>query len=293
MNKVSVIIITYNRPLTVLKRAILSVLNQDYSNFELFVVNDLPENEYLSLQIKNMIDEFSDNRVKYLSYDKNHGSNYARNYGMLHSTGEYIAFLDDDDEWLSTKLRKQVELMEKDAKLALVACGFYLVKDDKIVGEKPAFNKRNKSISYLLESNYIGGTSFPLLRRNAVLEVGGFDNEMVSCQEYDLWIRLRCDYNFASVEEPLGKYYISGDSVYKKSQKRYYLGDKRIIEKYHDLFERYKKSFNIHLNLMSYNFRVAKAFDYSKEYRRMAVKIRPFSLANCPLLYKAIMKIMD
>ena len=104
MEKVSVVIITYNRPLDVLFRAINSALNQDYNSIEVLVVNDAPENYELAHSIQERIDKIDDDRITYLSYDRNHGSNYARNYGLKHSTGAYIGFLDDDDEWYSYKM---------------------------------------------------------------------------------------------------------------------------------------------------------------------------------------------
>ena len=168
---------------------------------------------------------------------------------------------------------------------------FFLNTNGKVSGEKRTFPDKDKYLRSLLVGNYIGGTSFPLLRRSAVIEVGGFDEEMQSCQEYDLWLRLRFKYQFRTVNEPLGIYYISADSIYKKSQKRFYQGDKRILEKYQDKFSMDKKAYNIHLNDMAYNFLISKDYSYYREYKLLALKTRVLSLANFTMLYKLLSKL--
>ncbi|HJC66806.1 MAG TPA: glycosyltransferase [Candidatus Enterocloster excrementigallinarum] len=291
MAKITVVIITYKRPLEILMRAVKSVIYQTYTDWKLYVVNDAPDEITLGADIKEALESFSDERISYLTYERNRGSNYARNYGLKYSSSEFIAFLDDDDEWLPYKLEKQLNVIEKENSVALVSCGFFLNTNGKVSGEKRTFPDKDKSLRSLLVGNYIGGTSFPLLRRSAVIEVGGFDEEMQSCQEYDLWLRLRFKYQFRTVNEPLGIYYISADSIYKKSQKRFYQGDKRILEKYQDKFSMDKKAYNIHLNDMAYNFLISKDYSYYREYKLLALKTRVLSLANFTMLYKLLSKL--
>ena len=291
MAKITVVIITYKRPLEILMRAVKSVIYQTYTDWKLYVVNDAPDEITLGADIKEALESFSDERISYLTYERNRGSNYARNYGLKYSSSEFIAFLDDDDEWLPYKLEKQLNVIEKENSVALVSCGFFLNSNGKVSGEKRTFPDKDKSLRSLLVGNYIGGTSFPLLRRSAVIEVGGFDEEMQSCQEYDLWLRLRFKYQFRTVNEPLGIYYISADSIYKKSQKRFYQGDKRILEKYQDKFSMDKKAYNIHLNDMAYNFLISKDYSYYREYKLLALKTRVLSLANFTMLYKLLSKL--
>ena len=291
MAKITVVIITYKRPLEILMRAVKSVIYQTYTDWKLYVVNDAPDEITLGADIKEALESFSDERISYLTYERNRGSNYARNYGLKYSSSEFIAFLDDDDEWLPYKLEKQLNVIEKENSVALVSCGFFLNTNGKVSGEKRTFPDKDKSLRSLLVGNYIGGTSFPLLRRSAVIEVGGFDEEMQSCQEYDLWLRLRFKYQFRTVNEPLGIYYISADSIYKKSQKRFYQGDKRILEKYQDKRSMDKKAYNIHLNDMAYNFLISKDYSYYREYKLLALKTRVLSLANFTMLYKLLSKL--
>lgn len=291
MEKVSVVIITYNRPLNILFRAINSVLNQDYKNIEVFVVNDAPENSELAHSIQRRIDEIDDDRITYLSYDRNHGSNYARNYGLKHSNGAYIGFLDDDDEWYREKIREQVAVIESDPSIGLVSCGFDIIRNSKIVAHKTTYPNYDQSIDNLLRFNYIGGSSFPLLRREIVEKVGGFDESMKACQEYELWIRLRKETDFRTIEKPLGAYYDSGDSTYKGNPGKYYLGDKRILTKHEMLFEKHPKAFNSHLNGMALQWLFRKRLKWFVEYKIKAIRVRPLSFSNLTIMSKIFNKV--
>ena len=107
MPKVSVIILTYNRA-TLLRRALQSVLNQSFGDFEIIVVDDASVDG-----TKDVMRDMSDNRIQYVQHKQNMGEGRSRNTGLAKAQGQYIAFLDDDDEWLPEKLELQVSLMEK------------------------------------------------------------------------------------------------------------------------------------------------------------------------------------
>ena len=99
---VSVIIPTYNRA-HLIGRAIRSVLDQTYQDWELIVVDDASTDD-----IPGIVKGFTDGRVKYIRHDENKGAAAARNTGIQAARGAYIAFLDSDDEWLPEKLERQV-----------------------------------------------------------------------------------------------------------------------------------------------------------------------------------------
>src|SRR3989338_8677774 len=102
MVKVSVIIPTHNRP-ELLKRAVKSVLNQTYKDLEVIVVDD-----GLEKRADETVNSFNDSRLKYIQHPEEKGGSAARNTGIKNSSGEFIAFLDDDDEWLPEKLEIQI-----------------------------------------------------------------------------------------------------------------------------------------------------------------------------------------
>jgi glycosyltransferase involved in cell wall biosynthesis len=107
--KVSVIIPNYNRT-NKLKLAINSVLNQSFQDFEILVVDDFSEKIE---EIKVLIEDFNDNRIKFIEHSINRGGGAARNTGILKAKGKYIAFLDSDDAWAKNKIEKQFLACEK------------------------------------------------------------------------------------------------------------------------------------------------------------------------------------
>ena len=113
---VSVVIPTHNRA-DLLPRAIDSVLNQTYSNFEIIVVSD-GSTDNTEEVVKSYSDK--DSRIRFIGYSPARGGNIARNTGIEAAKGEYVAFLDDDDEWMPEKLKKQIKVMESNPDIGLV-----------------------------------------------------------------------------------------------------------------------------------------------------------------------------
>ena len=107
MELISVIITTYKRNPEILKRAIDSVVAQTYENLELIIVDDSPESYELRDAVKGMVLAIEDKRVIYHQHKVNKGVCAARNTGIELSSGEYLAFLDDDDAWLLDKFTQQ------------------------------------------------------------------------------------------------------------------------------------------------------------------------------------------
>ena len=105
---ISAVITTYRRPVRIVKRAAKSAAGQTYRNLEIIVVNDAPEDAALAQAVGEMLTSLHDERIRYLIHEHNAGACAARNTGILASKGEYIALLDDDDEWLPRKLERQL-----------------------------------------------------------------------------------------------------------------------------------------------------------------------------------------
>jgi glycosyltransferase involved in cell wall biosynthesis len=183
---VSIIIPTYNRP-DLLKNAIRSALNQIYKEIEIIVVDDAS-----TANNQSVIDSF-DFEIKYHRFETNQGGNICRNKGVELSNGKYIAFLDDDDVWLQTKLEQQLILMqENDIDLSYTGKNIITVdenlkeKNRRYSFAKPKFTSLKKSIMY---KNFIGTTSSIMIKKDKFLEVGGFDVKMPSLQDYEFYLR--------------------------------------------------------------------------------------------------------
>ena len=129
---ISCIISTCKREPEILKRAIESVRGQTFQDVEIIVVNDAPEDAALEARVRAMIQEFRDDRIRYIVHGQNQGACAARNTGAGIAKGEFLAFLDDDDEWLPEKLEEQLKFMA-DEEVGVVSCESFTV--DK-TGEK-------------------------------------------------------------------------------------------------------------------------------------------------------------
>ncbi|HEX3009531.1 MAG TPA: glycosyltransferase, partial [Bacteroidales bacterium] len=125
---VSIILPTYNRP-DVLPRALQSVFSQDYSDFELIVIDNGS-----TAETQDILDQFADSRMRCIRFEKNRGVGGARNEGVRQARGNLVAFIDSDDLWLSGKLTYQVALFNKYPELELVFGNYrninYVSRDD-------------------------------------------------------------------------------------------------------------------------------------------------------------------
>lgn len=201
---VSVIIPTYNRA-HLLPRAIKSVLNQTFQDFEVIVVDDgsMDNTEEVVKKFQKQ-----DKRVRYIKHEGNKGGSAARNSGIKNAKGKYIAFLDSDDEWLPTKLEKQIELFRKRCNsVGAVYCLQYIMDDSigRIKLDKIYDSARRGNVYRQALSGFYGGVGSPrtMLLGECFQKSGMFDESLPSFQDVDLGIRVAEHYNFELIDEPL------------------------------------------------------------------------------------------
>ena len=229
MEKVSVIITTYNRGPDIVRRAINSVINQTYDNIEIIVVDDNPVIFKKKEDIKIMIDSLG-SPIKYIEHKKNMGACAARNTGINNSTGSYVAFLDDDDEWLPTKIEKQMKCFS-DTNIGMVYCLFWInTPTNKAIYSENTIE--GNVYDNLLVDNYIGGTSVVILKKEVAIKAGLFDTKMKSAQDIDMWLRCSKLCHVACVREPLVNYYAHDSERITTNVKNKIQGMERILFKY-------------------------------------------------------------
>lgn len=198
MSKASVIIPTYDRA-NLLRRAIQSVLDQTYQDFELVVVDDACTDN-----TEEIVKRFNDHRVRYIHHAVNKGLSGARNTGIKNSNGEYITFLDDDDEWLPEYLAKVISCVEaKDTSIGLVYCSFYRIDPDT----KQVLSIRKRQKKQRKKGGSIGFPSRWIVRREIFDKVGMFDEEMNVLEDVEMSFRVLKHYEAMYVSEPLVKLY--------------------------------------------------------------------------------------
>lgn len=203
MPKVSVIIPTHNRS-ELLRVAIQSVLNQTFEDFEIVVVDDASNDD-----TEDVVKGIGDNRIEYIRHETNRGEGGTRNTGVKNSKGEYIAFLDDDDEWLPAKLQKQVAILDHSSKeVGGVYCGWinFDGTTGRILCRKLASKRGNIFPELLYEFNILPSS---LMFRKACFEkVGWFDESISSGLDHDMWLRIAKEFQIECIEEVLAKYRI-------------------------------------------------------------------------------------
>lgn len=238
-----------------LKRAIDSVINQSYSNIEIIIVDDSPTDDVNRKEVENRIATIQDNRVKYIRHECNKGACEARNTGIRNSNGRYIAFLDDDDEWLSNKLELQI-MKFTDQQVGLVYCDSYsiYIKDNDIQHKHKRAN-RVKGWVYdkLIIENFIGSTSFVLIKREVFGTCGLFNSDMKSAQDYEMWLRISKKYKVDFVDTPLVNYYVHGGDRISSNIDYRIAGLERLNEINTDYLSRHPRALSIRrLKLVPY-----------------------------------------
>ncbi|WP_416841696.1 glycosyltransferase family 2 protein [Haloferax sp. DFSO52] len=219
MPTVSVIIPTYNRA-DVLPRAIDSALGQTLSDVEVIVVDDASTDD-----TEAVVTSYDDPRVTYLCHETNQGGSAARNTGIEESSGEYIALLDSDDEWASTKLEQQVETIERRSDEWVAAyCGTTIVDDDasnllwervkSYVGghqsREGAEGGEKLVTEILMENLHTSAGSTLVVESDVVDRIDGFDESFERYQDTEFLIRVLKQGKLAYVDEPLLLRYPSG-----------------------------------------------------------------------------------
>lgn len=195
---VSVVIPTYGRP-EYLRRAVKSVVEQEYERLELVVVDDCsptPARESLSeLALEDL-------QVNIVRHDQNQGANVARNNGIRESSGAYVGFLDDDDIWEPTKVRKQVAAAEAAPDdVGVVYTGSKYIYDDYEAVR--TYDVTGDVTEDILAGRSMGNFSTLLVDR-AVIEAAGLpDPDLPSWQDRDWLLRLSEHCRFETVAEPL------------------------------------------------------------------------------------------
>ena len=195
----TVIIPTYNRAHT-LKRAIDSVLNQTYKNFELIVVNDGSTDS-----TEDVLISYGD-QIKILCTE-NRGVSAARNYAVSKAQGSWLAFLDSDDEWLENKLEKQNKFIMNNPNIPIVHGEEIWIRKGRRVNPKFKHKKHGGFIFQKCLPLCLISPSAVCIEKNVFLEHEGFDEEYVVCEDYDLWLKLTSLYEVGFIEDSIIKKY--------------------------------------------------------------------------------------
>ena len=161
-------------------------------------------------------------RIKLFKTPKNSGGPAnSKNIGIENAKGEYIAFLDHDDEWLPKKLEKQLKVFEtsENKKLALVACFLNIIdnENNKVVSIHKNFNKK-RALKMLVQYNFFVTSSCIMVKKSILKEVGEFDKNFKVSDDWDMWLRIiKSGYEFDVVPECLVNYFVHKNNLSSNS----------------------------------------------------------------------------
>jgi len=192
---ISVVIPSYNRK-ELLKRSIDSAINQTKKPFEIIVVDD-GSTDGTETMIKSDYDF-----VKFIK-QKNKGVSAARNIGIKVSIGEWICFLDSDDEWKKDKLEKQINAMKSNPGYKFFHSNEIWIKNGLRINQKKKHKKYGGDIfDKCLDMCRISPSSV-MIDKTVFDEVGNFNENLVVCEDYELWLRICDKYRVFFIDEPL------------------------------------------------------------------------------------------
>ena len=285
---VSVITITRNRG-QLIGRCIASVLGQTYRNIEYIIVDGASNDN-----TDEVVSSFQDDRLNYVKLETNWPIVDTINHGVKLSTGKYITFLDSDDEYVPTKIEKQVRLIESLSEdYGMIYCWMtYYDNETKQVDRihKPAL-RGDVSIDSI-SSPIISGTPSLMFRRETLIELDGWKSpeEIGIISDWELCARACQKYKIDYVPESLVNVFINHGSV-RQSQPSYYDSFYRRNIKFHQyflsefesLFINHPQAAKLHYQLLTHYYSClnehSQAFFYLKKYFRLS----PFSIVSIRL----------
>ncbi len=262
---ISIVLPSFNRA-HIVPRAIESILGQTCRDFELIVVDDGSSDN-----TEEVVRRFNDDRIVYVRQE-NAGACAARNNGIAHARGEYIAFQDSDDIWHADKLEKQLKTLQETG-ADIVFC-----RMNRIVG-----GEKVGLVSDYFHEGFLKKSDFPLsigtqtlLGKREVFEREKFDRDMPRFQELELLLRAKRNYSIYCIEEPLVDYLLQKDSISVKSSSVLTAWN-LILKKHPDFFRVYGSSRERIARDIQLNAKSVSAFS-----QRMRLALYSFKFSRSP-----------
>lgn len=194
--EISVIIPVYNRT-HLIGSAVASVLNQTYPPKEVLVVDDGSTDN-----LEQALRRFKDSRLRLIK-QSHQGVAAARNRGIQHSSCSWLAFLDSDDYWLPEKLEKQVKFHQQNSDIFISQTEEIWLRNGRRLQPKKYHQKPEGDIFYPSLARCLVSPSAVLIHKKVLDDVGLFDESLVACEDYDLWLRISVKYKLGLVKDEL------------------------------------------------------------------------------------------
>jgi glycosyltransferase involved in cell wall biosynthesis len=286
--KVTCVIPSYKRCDTV-TRAIDSVLAQTYKNIEVCLVDDnIPGDEY-SQKLQESLKKYAgDSRVRYITQEKHINGAVARNVGIKTATGEYIGFLDDDDEWLPEKIERQMKVLQADPSLDAVTALWTLYEGGKEVRKCAPYTAENLQFKVFLRDVAVF-TSTVLIKKSAIERFGGFDGELLRHQDLQFLVDSLRVSKFEVLPEYLVKLHADSE-INRPNVEKLIKAKKAFFKSVEGEFKKYSKSdrrriINAHYYEVVFQALKAKNYKLATKYMLKA-GLKPQSVKDLMKRYK-------
>lgn len=195
-----------------ISEAIDSVINQTYKNWELIIVDDGSNDTTLSI-----INDYTknDSRIKIIHNEKSVGQAFARNTAVKNSSGDFLAILDADDIAMPDRITEQVHFLENNPNVSAIGGHAEIIDDNgKSLGiKRKALNIDAIRFSLLLQNQFIHSTM--MIRRGVFNKFGGYDNNFIYAEDYDLWSKIIEKNIVLNIDKVVSKFRIQPGSVTK------------------------------------------------------------------------------
>lgn len=210
-----------------IEKAIQSVLDQSFTNFELLIINDGSTDGTLEI-----IGKFTDPRIRLVHNDGNKGLTFTRNRGIEEAKGQYIAILDCDDIAMPDRLKAQITFLDSNPEIAI--CGGQAITIDESGKQTGDLNviagEKNISPELVFHNTFTNSTL--MIKRSAMLEAGGY-RDYSPAEDYDLSYRIALHHPVANLNEVLVAYRLHSNNISKAQHEKALSAELRIIENIH------------------------------------------------------------
>lgn len=274
MPKISAVITTFNRA-NFLRKAIESVLNQTYRDFELLMLDNSSADN-----TEEVIKSFQDSKIRYIKHTPL-GISQARNLGVKEANGEFIAFLDDDDEWLPNKLQAELRVFDTSGRdAALVYGGFMRVNGDgrELNTHRPVLKGAILEDLLWQKDPFCGSASNPILRKSVIEELGGYDERVKTGEDWELYLRLAEKYKIDFTPEVVVRIRRHsgarlGDKLHDAAEL-----EKMVLERHQRIFDANPKLKSFYLQKIGGKILRTGRGGEGRQYLRKAIKINKLNI---------------
>jgi glycosyltransferase involved in cell wall biosynthesis len=272
---VSVVIPAFNRAGTI-GAAVDSVLAQTFQDLELILVDDASTDD-----TADVLAGLGDSRIRVIRHESNKGAGAARNTGIEAARGEWVAFQDSDDLWMPTKLERQMaRLSSPGASYIAAYCGM-LVEDmdnpcaqPRYIPDTKVTTREGNILNELLTRSFIS-TQTLVARRDLLMSIGGFDEELPALEDWECVLRLAQHDSFALVDEPLVRQRFSPNSITRSADRRL-KARIQILEKHRELLARDPLVLASHHYSIAGALRQSGRLEEAAQHITAALHCRPF-----------------